>query len=450
MAKPNFQSSMTVDEFYNNFLNNKDIVGEYREARLIPHSKTSKSEIAITSVFLSSLKYIKEFRKMVIENLDIKSSNKTHVFTEVSFVQFEDLRIDGLLCVEKGGKIVDVAIFEMKNGANTLEADQINAYLNIAKAYNILKMVTVSNQFVSNPKQTPLEGLKKNGKINKNIDLYHLSWTYILTMAYILLTDNETNIADEDQINIMREVVAYFEHDSSGLKGFTIMDGWKDIFKKIKEKGNIKKDDADAVLAVKSWLQEERDMALLLSRKLGVLVGSGKKDYATDLQRRIEVETKNLIEKKCLESSFKIKGSPFSINVLCDFCLENIFFSVKLDAPMEATLKGELGKIKKSIIDPIMKDEVQYNKLKDNLKIDLQIKSRSFEKFPLNDYENFLEENKNNHLSKFGFTYCLDTTFSQPQKIIEKMEKALVDFYSGVVLHLKVLKTAREIKNPEA
>ena len=65
------------------------------------------------------------------------------------------------------------------------------------------------------PTQSPV-----NVKTPKSITSYHLSWTYILTIAHILLIDNETNIDDRDQLNIMKEVLSYFETQKSGIVGF--------------------------------------------------------------------------------------------------------------------------------------------------------------------------------------------------------------------------------------
>ncbi|MCK4982094.1 MAG: hypothetical protein KAS17_04170 [Victivallaceae bacterium] len=261
----------------------KDVKGKIinvQDAKLIPIQKAG-DEKALTSIFLSALKYIDEFRKLVFKKIDLSTSGKIHVYTEIDFKNDpkkgtyvdEDKKSqipDGLILVEVRGKIKQAAILEMKSKNHILETKKIEGYLEIAKKYNIDRLITVSNDFVLSPAQSPLSG-RKSKIINKNLEkMRHLSWSYILTLARILLHDNDTNIADPDQVNIMNEVVKYFEYKDSGVLGFTKMkDGWKKSVDKIgrSKKESIKDTDTDFIEAVESWLQEERDMALILSRK---------------------------------------------------------------------------------------------------------------------------------------------------------------------------------------
>ena len=271
-----------------------------KKANLIPLIKPG-DEMALTSVILSAIRLIKEFRRILFTDTKISKGGQIFVYNEVVFSQFPNLRVDGLLLTVKGGIIKDTAIFEMKNGTNDLDQKQIERYLKIAKAYNIPKLITVSNQFVSHPTQSPLMISRK-----KKVALYHLSWSFILTIAHILLTDNNTNIENIDQIEIMQEVVDYLEHSKSGVRGFTEMkDGWRDITDRINKRENIKKNDKDVIEAVESWLQEEKDMALILSRELGVLVESGNSKYKDDLRARIDDEVSHLIDNKYIESSYR-------------------------------------------------------------------------------------------------------------------------------------------------
>lgn len=106
--------------------------------------------------------------------------------------------------------------------------------------------------------------IKKSSKV----DLYHFSWSYLLTLAHILLFKNNNNIENEDQVEIMREVLLYFEHKVSGVCGFTQMkQGWKTVVNNINTGARLKSSDPAVLKTVESWHQEERDMALILSRK---------------------------------------------------------------------------------------------------------------------------------------------------------------------------------------
>ena len=72
-------------------------------------------------------------------------------------------------------------------------------------------------------------------KVPKTISLFHFSWSYILTEAHILLSDN-SRISDEDHVEIMYEVIEYFEYETSAIMGFTQMKtGWTIVVDKIKD-----------------------------------------------------------------------------------------------------------------------------------------------------------------------------------------------------------------------
>ena len=178
---------------------------QLRPARLIPVLKTG-DEMALTSVLLSSIRIITEFRNMILSDLRMMKGGQIFVYTEIIFPLFEDSRIDGLAIIVKNGFIRDAAVLEMKNGSNELETEQILKYLEIAKKYSIPRLITVSNQFVSEPTQFPLQI-----KTPKNIRLYHFSWSYLLTLAHILLFKNDINIENEDQVEIMKEVIPKFQ-----------------------------------------------------------------------------------------------------------------------------------------------------------------------------------------------------------------------------------------------
>jgi len=123
---------MTKGDFDQIVLEAKEI--KLRSARLIPLIKPG-DEMALTSIFLSSLRLIKEFRKDILNAVNLISSGRIYVYTEIDFSQFKENRVDGLIIVVKGGKIKDAALLEMKNKSDELAVDQIQRYLEIAKLY---------------------------------------------------------------------------------------------------------------------------------------------------------------------------------------------------------------------------------------------------------------------------------------------------------------------------
>ncbi len=174
--------------------------------------------------------------------------------------------------------------------------------------------------------------------------------SYLLTIAHILLFDNDTNIEDNDQVEIMKEVVFYIENEKSGVSGFTQMKaGWKEIVDKINAGATIKLSDSDLEDTVVSWQQEEKDMALILSKKLGIFVSTGEAKYKSDLQGRINNDKQNLLKNKRLISSLKVKGAVSDIKINTQFTKRIVEMSVDLKAPADKTVRGQFGWLKKAI-----------------------------------------------------------------------------------------------------
>ncbi len=142
---------------FDNFVKNGDI--KLRRANLIPTIKVG-DEMALTSVLLSAMRLVKEFRRTIQSDVKISKGGQLFVYTEVIFPDSPgniESRIDGLILTVQSGIIKDAAILEMKKGAELLKKEQIERYIEIAKQLSIPKLITVSNEFVSEPTQFPLE-----------------------------------------------------------------------------------------------------------------------------------------------------------------------------------------------------------------------------------------------------------------------------------------------------
>ena len=121
-----------------------------QRARLIPFYKPG-DEMALTSIFLSALKLIDPLRKNIFKTINLSNYGTVHIFTEVEFMLFKKKRVDGLIIIERGKKIVDACIIEVKNKNNELDKNQIDEYVKICRGYKIPKIITISNQFVNFP-----------------------------------------------------------------------------------------------------------------------------------------------------------------------------------------------------------------------------------------------------------------------------------------------------------
>ena len=424
-----------------------------RNAHLIPTLKVG-DEMALTSVLLSSMRMVKEFRSHIKSDIKMSKGGSFHAFTEVEFPEFKDCRVDGLFLVVKAGIIKDAALMELKKGNNPIEQIQIEKYVEIAKKFNIPKLVTVSNEYVSEPSQHPL-----CIKTPKGLDLYHFSWSYLLTISHLLLFKNDMNIEDEDQVEIMKEVVSYFEHDRSGICGFNQMKkGWSKTVEDINAGTLLRSDDKMVREAVLSWQQEERDIALMLSRKLGVLVKSGDKKYKESYSKRIEDDTKELLINKHLYSTFSIDGAVSDVYSKALLKERTIEMCVNLKVPKNKTLKGQIGWIRKQFDFCEKKSPKIYAKNQTEYLVEVLIKNVSKPvRVNLKSIDMLNQELAGKEIRECKIIQLKDfgKSFSSRAKFVIGIEQMIQDFYSGVVENLKkwepsAPKLKKESKNEDS
>lgn len=431
--KPKPLLGMHIEKFNSLIRNKNEII--LQPAKLIPFYKPG-DEMALTSIFLSGLRLVEEFKKSIFQAINLTRSGNIHVYSEIEFLSFDNKRIDGLLIVERGKKIVDAILIEVKNKNVELNEKQITDYLNIAKEYKIPKLLTISNQFVSFPTQSPM-----NVKPPKNVTLYHLSWSYILTMAHILLFENDNNIEDRDQVEIMKEIVEYFETDKSGIIGFKQMKpGWIEVVRKTNSGIPIHMQDKDVDETVSSWLEEERDMALMLSRNLGLLVKSGHKKYKDNLSNRIEFEKRELINKNNFESILQIEGAASDISVRPYFNRRNVEMSVTLSPPLDRKYKAQLTWLKNQIRSCERKNPELFANLKNNILIEIDVKYLTDPiKCNLDEFDYVHEQLFNREIKNYSIILAknLGRKFESRKMFVMIIEDMLIDFYKGILQHIK-------------
>lgn len=111
----------------------------FQVARLIPVSginSNTEAEMRATSALLAVLTIVRDFSIAVLSPLGASTARKAKVeaFTETSFKLNDGtiVRPDGLVQVTYGSSVWK-ALVEVKTGSNTLEAEQLNTYLALAR-----------------------------------------------------------------------------------------------------------------------------------------------------------------------------------------------------------------------------------------------------------------------------------------------------------------------------
>lgn len=401
-----------------------------QEARLIPILKTG-DEGALTSIFLSTVKLVKEYRDSIFKEVKLSRGGNAYYFTEVSFNDIDpNCRIDGLIFVVSKGVIKEAVAFEMKNKSNNIDSAQIEKYINICKKIGINTMVTVSNEFVADPTHSPI-----SIKTPKNFLLYHFSWTYLITKGQLLLFKNEHNIQDDDQVEIMKEVLFYLENPSSGVSGYNMMKpGWKELVEKILARVPLKVADKFIEEAILSWYEEEKDMALLLSRKLGVYVKSTKRG-----PQSLKEDIRNVIKNQILTGNLSVKNSVSDIKINVDFEVKSVGMSVKVNPPMDKGTSARITWIGKQLEAAKKKNEIVFTQIEKNILIEANIKhAREHITVKLHEFDRLIEESKGKEIQGFNVVYMLNfgAGFGSTKKFIVLIEKMSLDYYAGIVQYL--------------
>ena len=420
-------------------------------ARLFPVLKDTSKEGRCTSIFLSCLCHVQEFGEQILKSVGqrVGQRAKIETYTEISFVGENDNRPDGLI-VLKTGKREWKALLETKVGNKKLEAEQISAYVDLAKENNIDAVITISNQFTWKPDNHPINLSSRTKRIK--VQVYHWSWWYIVTQAYLLISN--TDIEDKDQHLILEEMLRFLEHESTGVKRFDSMPSeWKSIVQKVANGSPLQKKIDNLEGIVSAWHQEIQDIDLMLSREANVKVKTKlPRKHVLDPGSRLKDDIDYLSKEHSLNATLEVPDAAALIEISASIRTKAISASMILMTPGDkktnsARLNWLLRQLRKSseadvyigLHWPGRKSKTQYplSKLKEDPKIavgDNQYKVIRFEVSMIR------------HLAK---------RFGQPRSFIADLEKLVSDFYENVGQHLRAYqppapRIQKERSNPES
>jgi hypothetical protein len=400
-----------------------------QQAKLIPTLKTG-DEMALTSIFLSTVRLVKEYRDGIFKSIKLSRAGKAYYYTETCFPDISSSRIDGLIIVVIKGIIADAVFFEMKNKNNGIDQKQVEDYLSISKSLKVNKLVTVSNEFVADSTHSPVKA-----KVPRNISLYHFSWTYLITKGRLLLFKNDLRIQDDDQVEIMSEALHYFESSVSGISGFIQMKaGWKELAECIRAQKALKQSDHFIEEAVLSWYEEEKDMALLLSRKLGVLVKSSSKNKDS-----LKNDIKKVIKDNCINGELIIRNAASDIKLMAEFERRMVSMSVKLTPPLDRGNKAKITWIGKQLENCKKKNDTLFPKLEKELIIEADIKyAKANIKVKLSELDELIELTKDKEIQGFKITLNrgFGAGFSSVKKFIVLIDNMVLEYYEGIVQYV--------------
>ena len=205
----------------------------------------------------------------------------------------------------------------------------------------------------------------------------------------------------------MKEVLSYFETQKSGIVGFHQMkQGWVEVSQKINSGASLKLKDVAVDETVSSWIEEEKDMALKLSRELGLMVQSGQKKYKNDLKSRIEMEKRKLVKERFLDSSLSIDGAVSDINVIANFGRKNIEMSVNVEPPADKPTRPKITWLRNQLKKCVNKVEDNASWINNDLMVDINIKFTSKPvRVPLDELEDVYGKITGRDIKNFSVVY---------------------------------------------
>ncbi|PAU76049.1 hypothetical protein [Halomonas salipaludis] len=314
-----------------------DFVKRGEEARLIPVVADTNREQRAASVLLAALRGVHEFRQQMLLSLGVRVGSRavlgawTEIVLEADPGAAKSDRPDGLIVLQTGRKTWS-ALVEAKIGNADIGEEQLKQYLQQAKKHKVDAVITITNQFVAIPSHHPVKVPKS---MLKGVELYHWSWMYAVTQATLLLESGE--ITSPDQRFMLEEVLRYLGHESSGISRFDSMNReWKEVVGKVKSGAVLGKNTEEVENTVSSWHQEQRDLCLVMSRKLGRPVKLKlARAHRTDPVKRLKDDCEALAKDKVLSCCLEVPDAAADLDVSADLTKRTIVCSMRVVAPQD-------------------------------------------------------------------------------------------------------------------
>lgn len=399
-------------------------------ARLMPTLANSKAEERATSCLLASLMVVPGFAQAVLKKAGAPLGKRfrSQCFTEVVFAEEaseKSCRPDGLI-IATNGSTTWTALIESKVGNNTIDSDQVERYLDLAKKYGINSVITISNQYA--PSDTVLPYDVKPAKLKK-VECCHYSWHSLLTTAILVAADKETD--DVEQSFILDDLVNFLDHPSSGISALTSLHkDWRELCEDIHAKKPINKSLKIVNNAVNSWLQLMRASAINLSKEVHQPV---EIYLNSQLKKEPQKLLDSLVDDVCsdhvLDAEFVIPYAAGRVKVSADLTRRSLEASMKVDAPTDvsrqtAAINWLTRQLKSVSVDGVIV-RAYWPKRLGMTAVDL---SKLFDKPEL-----LVPQGKD--LPKhFEVVMSLDMQgrFKQTKVIVEETNKLLLSFYSEI------------------
>lgn len=311
-------------------------MAEWQRARLIPVSgikSEQEAETRAASALLAVLEAVRDLSVAIFSPLGASRAQRAEVlcYTEVPFkvgTGKSTSRPDGLVQVAYG-KSTWTALVEFKTGTATLEADQINAYWDIARDQGFDAVITISNEIAASKDAHPTEGLKVRS--NSKVGVHHFSWTALLSTCEVIR--EHRGVEDPDQAWILGELIRYLGHPNSGATAFDDMGAeWVNVRDAARDDSLRKPDPAVREIAQR-WDQLMRFAALRLEANVGQPVTQQVPASQREPLKRLQYLIDRLASAGQLDGTLRIPNTVGDVELLVDLRARRITAAVSVPAP---------------------------------------------------------------------------------------------------------------------
>jgi len=314
-----------------------------QKARLIPVSGIwfgHRGEQRATSALLGVLTVVRDLSTELLAPLGASRAHRAIVeaFTEVTFkLNGKKIRPDGLITVSYGNTSW-ACLVEVKTGENSLEAEQINAYWDIARSQGFDHVLTISNEIAPNEKSHPSSGLRV--RANSPVQVSHYSWTAILTTAVRI--KQHKGVSDPEQAWILDELIRYLEHPASGALAFEDMGPYWVTVRDAARSGTLSKRTEGIEDVCARWDQLVRYAALKLGSEIGQDVTHLLPRSHRDPDKRLTHLIDSLTGTALLDASLRIPNTAGDLQIAADLRGQHLTASLDIDAPQDKGARGRL------------------------------------------------------------------------------------------------------------
>lgn len=318
---------------------NRDEV--WQPARLIPlttGSGVEAKERHAASALLAVLSAVDEFGRALLKPLGAPAG-KIEAFIEaaIKLENGKSVRPDGVIGVTRAGRTW-WALVECKIADQQLTAEQMEAYLDVARANGIDAVLSISNQYTTRSSDYPIQLDRKK---LKKVAIHHWSWVRVLTEAEV--QRQYRGVKDPDQAYILSELIRYLSDTRSGVVQFDDMGpSWTSV----RERGRLhalRKTDSDVAAVASRWDELMRYLSLELTKELGLDVKEVLRRSEGSGAARHQALRESLASTGRLYGELRIPNTAGNLEIVADLGSRQVVVSTTLGAPKEGKSKGRIS-----------------------------------------------------------------------------------------------------------